>query len=91
MSLPALEQEYRSLDRTIDRAIDELDDREYGAAVNRLHQVFRAINTTPPTDLQDCAIKLRRLADPVLGMAGGEVEGDGVCLRQVIEFLERRS
>lgn len=86
MSLRALEWEYLSLDRALD---DPGDDGAYASVSDRQHDIFQAINTTPPADLRDCLIKLKRLSDLSHGMAEGKIKGDAECLRQVVAFLER--
>ncbi|MBO0738307.1 MAG: hypothetical protein J2P48_17330 [Alphaproteobacteria bacterium] len=89
--LRILDREFRSLAGALDDHVKPPgDDEEYDVAADRIYEVFRAINVTPPTDLADCAIKLKRLVDPEHGtVAGGEVEGDDMCITQVITFIER--
>lgn len=90
--LHALDREYRALNRALDGLAGILDnpdeDDAYRAAADRMYEVLRAINVTPPRNFRDCAIKLQRLADPEHGMAEGEIDNDDVCLTQVIKFIE---
>ena len=78
MSLRLLYDEFCSL-----RLIYDDDDHWR----RRISDIRRAINTTPPASVADCAVKLRAVLDP-LGMAVGEDPDDLVALRQVAAFLE---
>src|SRR4051812_30038816 len=46
------------------------------------------INNAKPASLLDCIIKLRVLADPIIGMEAGDRDDDVVSVRQVLAFLE---
>jgi hypothetical protein len=50
-------------------------------------KVLVEINTRPPEDLTDCAIKIRHLANPAYGLQRRYCPGDFIVLRQVAEFL----
>lgn len=54
----------------------------------RIGDLFGIINATAPASLHDCAVKLRFLADPEVGIVVGERDDDVTALRQVLAFVE---
>jgi hypothetical protein len=51
-------------------------------------RLMEFINNAQPASLLGCIIKLRVLADPIIGMEVGDRDDDVVSVRQVLAFLE---
>lgn len=63
-------------------------DEEADALSAEQGELMVFINNAPPTTLQGCAIKLRVLADPEVGMEVGQRDDDVVSVRAVLAFIE---
>jgi hypothetical protein len=55
---------------------------------DEIFSLDKMIYITVPTTLAGALVKLRRLADPGLGIEVGSTENDATCVRQVLAFLE---
>ena len=85
------EQEFRQLEARIAelRAADADEDSVIQPVFDRWMSLMDRIADTPPASLAGCAIKLRTLLHPEIGMESGDNEHDLPSLRQVLAFLER--
>jgi len=87
-SFRALYDEFCLLQMVFDDDERDLDEVERERIWRRISSVFAMINTSSPASVADCAVKIRLLLDPALGMAAGVRPEDFVSLSQVAEFLE---
>jgi hypothetical protein len=77
--------ELRSRSNQLRAAGDKSDQPEIW---DRVFALDEWIATTAPTAFAEVAVKLRRLADPKLGIETGASEEDPVSVRQVLAFIE---
>jgi len=82
--LAALDEELFDLQTRLNES-DGADECEQLAS--RVAELIAAINATPPGSLDDCVVKLSRLADPDIGIEVGECVDDMASMRQVIAYL----
>lgn len=84
--LIAAEREMRRLldeGRDLNEADDQLTQRW-----DRIGACIKTIGRTNPGTLAGCAVKLRFLCDPEIGIEAGDREDDVPSLRQVLAFIE---
>jgi hypothetical protein len=89
-SLAAAEKEFADLRSRGAQLSSVGEEGDHPEIWDRVFALETWIATTAPATLADAAIKLRRLADPVIGVDAGEsADGsDGVSVRQVLAFIE---
>src|SRR5690348_9606956 len=57
----------------------------------RIERLMDTIEDTGPSTLAGCAVKLRLICDPNIGMGVGERPGDVLSLRHVLALIERKA
>jgi hypothetical protein len=79
----------REMRRLIDEGegLDEADD-PLAERWGRIGKCIETINSTSPSTLAGCVVKLQYLCDPEIGMEVGDREGDVPSLRQVLAFID---
>ena len=85
-SLAAAEKEMADL-RAHSKAVSEADDVQE-PIWKRIFALESWTASMPPSSLAEAAIKLRRLADPEIGLDAGESEEDALSVRQVLAFID---
>jgi hypothetical protein len=55
---------------------------------DQITELDEMIAITPASTLAGAAVKLRRLLDPEVGIAGGNKDTDEPCLRQILATIE---
>jgi hypothetical protein len=85
--LPLAQLDHEFNDQLSRFELADRDDELAAAIARRLGDLMGEIAATPPASVADCVVKLRRLADPELGIDAGDRDDDVSSLRQVIGFL----
>jgi hypothetical protein len=84
----AAEKEIAELRARSQQLFDAGDTSDPPEIWDRVFALDEWIATTAPTTLAEVAVKLRRLADPKIGMEAGDTEVDVVSVRLVLAFIE---
>ncbi|HEX5454258.1 MAG TPA: hypothetical protein VFX06_10735 [Stellaceae bacterium] len=87
------EREFRDIERQFAALLDAgvKADEVLNPVLKRRTVAMDRIALMAPASIVGCAIKLRTLRHPDVGMAGGESEHDLPSLHQILAALERES
>ena len=66
------------------------DNGDHPEIWNRVFALDKWIAVTAPSTLAEVATKLRRLADPEIGIGVGDAEEDAISVRQMLAFIEAK-
>lgn len=87
--LLAAEKEIAELRAQSTALLDAGDNEDHPEIDVRVTELEEAIARSPASGLVGAAVKLRRLADPGVGIEAGPAESDTLSVRQILETVER--